>query len=32
VKRLKKGRDRAKFEHGMITCKLKTRKCHTRFF
>lgn len=32
VKRLKKGRDRAKFEHGTITCKLKTRKCHTRFF
>jgi hypothetical protein len=32
VKRIKKGRDRAKFEHGTITCKLKTRKCHTRFF
>ena len=32
VKRLKKGRDRAKFERGMITCKLKIRKCRTRFF
>jgi stage II sporulation protein D len=32
VKRIKKGRDRAKFERGQITCKRATGKCHTRFF
>jgi uncharacterized protein with LGFP repeats len=32
VKRIKKGRDRVRFERGQITCKRATGKCHTRFF